>query len=340
MPTKQSKGQGGILLILRKALTDMISNTTEFIEKARKIHGDKYDYSISDYVNSRIKVKIICSIHGSFLQMPPSHLSNRGCPKCGIEKRNNFNRSNTETFIKKAIEGHKDKYDYSQVDYKAVLSKVIIICKKHGKFHQKPNVHLNGGGCPECGVEKLGASVMLSKEEFVKKSSQVHKNKYDYSKSDYINTSTKIIITCPIHGDFLQFPSYHMTGRGCQICRTSKGELKVLHFLKENQIPYTTQKMFDDCINPKTNKRLKFDFYIPSKNLLIEYDGPQHYRCGRVGTHIISQEDLAYTQHKDKIKTLYAKSKGIKLIRIKYTQFKQIEKILRRFDIYNRRGSM
>lgn len=128
---------------------------------------------------------------------------------------------------------------------------------------------------------------------------------------------------------FFQTPQCHLDGQGCSKCKSSKGELKIIHFLNENGIKYIAQKSFNDCKNLKTGYKLKYDFYIPSKNLLIEYDGEQHFKYGgNVGKYKITKSDLEYTKYKDKIKTKYAKRKGIRLLRICYKDFNKIGKII------------
>jgi hypothetical protein len=114
--------------------------TSEFIEQARKFHGDKYDYSLVEYINSRTKVKIICPEHGVFEQTPSSH-KGRGCNKCGINQAISKITCNTEQFIEKARKVHGDRYDYSLVDYVNCQTKVKIICPMHGVFEQTPSSH-------------------------------------------------------------------------------------------------------------------------------------------------------------------------------------------------------
>ena len=125
------------------------SSTEEFIQKAHKVHGDKYDYSKVEYVGALTKVCIICPEHGEFWQIPSAHLRGQGCPKCKAKKQT----CTTDEFIAKAKKIHGDKYDYSKVNYVNRKTKVCIICPKHGEFWQTPNHHLSGCGCPKCGVE-------------------------------------------------------------------------------------------------------------------------------------------------------------------------------------------
>jgi len=127
--------------------------TTElFIKESKKIHGDKYDYSLVDYKNSTKKVKIICLKHGLYMQTPAEHLSGRGCRSCGIESGIEKLSLSKNQFIDLAIKVHGDKYDYSLVDYKNRTKKVKIICKEHGVFEQIAGGHLNGSGCPSCAM--------------------------------------------------------------------------------------------------------------------------------------------------------------------------------------------
>ena len=126
----------------------------------------------------------------------------------------------TLKFIEKARGIHGDKYDYSLVNYKNNKTKVDIICPAHGKWSQVPNSHLLGKGCIICGFTstKINQPHTFTKEDFIIKANSVHKNYYNYSKSDYINYKTKLIITCPIHGDFTQAPYHHLRNRGCPSC--------------------------------------------------------------------------------------------------------------------------
>lgn len=127
--------------------------TQQFIEKARVIHGDKYDYPFN-YKNNRTKIKIKCNIHGIFEQLPNSHLLGSGCTDCGVIKRTNSIKFTQEEFIIKANLIHNNKYDYSKILYLDIFSKICIICPKHGVFWQTPNSHLNGTGCPVCKASK------------------------------------------------------------------------------------------------------------------------------------------------------------------------------------------
>ena len=188
-----------------------VQHTTEqFIEKAKEIHGDKYDYSKAKYTKSCNKLIITCPAHGDFEQEANRHLQKSGCVKCGILYNIRNQSATTEQFIIKAKETHGDKYDYDKVEYIKSKSKVIINCKHHGEFQQKPNSHLRGQGCPKCSAERIAISLTLTQEDFINRALKVHDNKYDYSLSEYKNSYVKIKIGCKEHGIFEQTPITHL----------------------------------------------------------------------------------------------------------------------------------
>ena len=209
IPNAHLKGSGCLKCgNIKKSEKERLT-TEEFIEKARKIHGDKYDYSKVEYINNYTPVCIICSKHGEFFQKPYNHLNGCGCRICCERKK-----LTTEEFIKQAREVHGDKYNYSKVSYINTHTKVCIICPEHGEFWQTPNVHLNKHGCPKC----CKRNTKYTKEDFVLKARQIHGWKYDYSKVEYVNSSTKVCIICPEHGEFWQTPGSHLSGKGCEKC--------------------------------------------------------------------------------------------------------------------------
>lgn len=132
------------------------SKTTEqFINEAKSVHGDKYDYSKVNYINNKEKVEIICKKHGIFKQSPISHLSGSGCPLCAFNLKTDNHRLTTEKFVKRAKNVHGDEFDYSNVEYVNNSTNVKIICKIHGEFEQTPSNHLIGHGCPICKSSKM-----------------------------------------------------------------------------------------------------------------------------------------------------------------------------------------
>jgi len=128
-------------------------------------------------------------------------------------------RLTTKEFIKKSKKVHGDKYDYSKVTYKNASTKIIIICKIHGEFEQMPNGHLCGKGCFLCGIKKRSDNITSTVKDFMKKARVSHGGRYDYSKMIYINSKTKITITCKEHGEFRQSPNSHLSRHGCPKCK-------------------------------------------------------------------------------------------------------------------------
>lgn len=307
------------------------STTEDFIRKAQLVHGDRYDYSRINYQTTHLPVEIVCKQHGTFKQSPASHLSGSNCPSCKLESNRikgleRFS-STTEEFIKKSQKIHGDKFDYSKVEYKNAHTPVKIICKEHGVFEQTPTSHLSGSGCRKCYGRRD------TTESFTKKAQLVHGDRFDYSKVNYKNTLTPVEIICKRHGSFLQKPDLHLRGKGCQICRESKGELNVAKSLKNLGIKYIRYFKFDDCIN-SNNRILIFDFYLPDLNMCIEYDGEQHFRSiDRWG----GDETFKKIQQNDKIKDEYCKKKGIYMLRISYhiNGYEKIHKYLQDwFEVY------
>lgn len=304
-------------------------STGDFIERASKIHGNKYDYSYVEYIDSYTKVKIKCLKHNViFLQRPNNHIQGKtGCIECGKEKFYVSCSFSTEEFVKQAIDIHGDRYDYSLVAYVDWKTKVKIVCRKHGVFEQQPLNHKQGQGCPECQSENASLRLRSSKNEFVEKAMKVHNNLYLYDDVIYTRNSTKVLITCHLHGNFSQTPASHLRGSGCPKCNLSKGELKIKLFLDSIGIKYETGKKFDGC---KCKRLLPFDFYIPDLNLAIEFDGRQHFRDVDFGG---NRDDKYFNDIKirDTIKTEFCKNQGIKLVRVSYLEFRQIETILSPF---------
>jgi len=236
-----------------------MSKTSEFIEKARKVHGDTYDYSKTVYTNSKDKVIIICKLHGEFLQVPNNHLSNHGCKKCSVpirveaaankwkELRDSGREHhvwNTSWFVKRAEEKHEGKYNYTKVVYVNKNTHVIIICPLHGEFSQVAKLHLRGSGCPKCAQEFTGAMLTTPPEEFFNECKEVHNNFYTYDYSTYKNSDSLLTIHCPLHGEFKQEAGRHKHGKGCWKCRNDTLSL-VLSDTKEEFIEKAKAKHND-----------------------------------------------------------------------------------------------
>ncbi len=245
---------------------DRITDTSSLINKLKDVHGDKYDYSLVKYIDSKTKVNILCPMHGIFERIPSGY--KQGCPKCYNDKRGDTKRYNTDEFVKKSKEIHGNKYDYSLVKYSSNKDKVKIICPIHGEFEQVAYNHMRGKGCVKCKDEKLHLLNKKSLNDFVLYSNMVHGDKYDYSLCEYVNSKTSVKIICPIHGEFEQKPEYHVNGSGCQKCSNlfdkMQSELKELIQSFNMEVLYNDRKI----LNGK-----ELDIYIPSKGVAIEFNG-------------------------------------------------------------------
>lgn len=194
--------------------------TTEiFIKEAESKHGQRYDYSKSVYVSAKDKVEIVCKHHGSFYQPALEHTKGRNCPECSNIKRGETRRSKYTTFIEDSNKVHNGLYDYSDTVYISKLVKVKIRCKEHGLFEQSPSCHLIGKGCPLCKGKKITAAKTRSTEWFVEKAVEVHRGTYSYISTEYRRSNEKVVIGCPLHGDFKLEPYKHLRGLGCTECR-------------------------------------------------------------------------------------------------------------------------
>lgn len=293
---------------------------TEFVKRAKAIFGDKYDYSLVDYKNTKKKVIIICPKHGKFLQRPLAHLKGHGCRKCFDDKLGNERRYTTEKFVSRAREIHGPIYDYSKVVYLKSNSKVDIICPKHGIFSQLPASHLAGRGCPKCAPDLKSQKTMRSQEDFIKAAKEVHGEKYNYSKVKYRGSLNRVEIICFKHGSFFQSPKNHIQGCGCPNCNNSHGEDCVQRFLDKFHFAYEKQKKLPDM---KYKLPLAFDFFLPEQNVAMEFNGEQHYYAIKAWGGI---DALRVRQQRDQIKRDYCSTHGIKLLEIRYE--KNIEKDL------------
>lgn len=299
----------------------MARKTTEqFIEQAKIIHGDKYDYSKTVYQNCKNKVCIICNnvdefgnIHGEFWQTPDNHInSKQGCPKCAKNIQ-----LTTGQFIAKSKLIHGDKFIYDKVNYINNSTNVIIICPKHGEFKQLPLNHLKGEGCYKCGREAVSLAKKVDKEESIEKAKTIHNNYYDYSLVNFNKTTDKVIIICPIHGKFEQIMNNHLRGQGCPLCCSSKGEKSIIKWLNSNNINFISQFKIDIDININKSGYAYIDFYLPDYNCFIEYNGEQHYVAKeRFG----GQIGLIKQQKRDQFIREYCINNNIKLIEIKFNE--------------------
>lgn len=296
--------------------------TKKFIERARKVHGDKYDYSKTDLDNrdEKGRICIICKEHGEFWQTPTNHLGGQRCYKCSKISMANKQRITEEDLRNKLINVFGNKYDLSKLGYIDYKHKVRLVCPIHGEFEQTPSNLIKGHGCPKCGNIKKGLSKMISQEKFEEMGNKIHDHKYIYTKADVHNRDKngKVIIICPIHGEFKQNVINHIYGKaGCPKCKSSKLEQKIIKLLDSNNIKYEHQKRFDWLGTQK------LDFYLSDYNVGIECQGEQHFIGSNFGSKTITDnESLALVKKRDKNKLNLCNEHNVRIL---YYSNKQYE---------------
>ena len=241
-----------------------------FLDKAVK-NFPEYDFSlVKEYKNNITKVPIICHKkdyagreHGIFMISPNNLLNGRGCPKCSGKCISNEDRKLFCSIL------HDYKYDYSNSDFSESKKITSVICPEHGEFKINYDRHFNRKiGCKFCSCH------VRDLESFKKEASKKHEYFYSYDKSVYKNSHTKLIITCPIHGDFVQEASSHLCGKGCPCCCESKLEKEVRIYMEINKINFIRYKTWDWLIY---RSKQFVDFYLPEFNSIIECQGAQHF---------------------------------------------------------------
>jgi hypothetical protein len=234
----------------------------------------------------------------------------------------NLKSKKGKDFILKSEIKHKYKYKYDLVIYKNTRTRVQIVCPIHGVFEQTPDAHLcAGSGCEKCARE-LHKLTTLSPER-IDKIKNTHKDTYLYNDLNVYNGF--INIYCQTHGTFSQYLYFHEYGHGCSLCNsTSRGERLIRTYLENKKIIFFTNHSFEDC---KRIKRLKFDFYLPDYQIIIEYDGEHHF----IENKYFGIGNLEYITGNDKIKNKYCIDNNINLIRIPYWDYSKINDILDNF---------
>jgi hypothetical protein len=276
-------------------------------------------------------VEIICPKHGSWLQTPSDHWKNHGCMGCRNEKLTKL-KYDLKEIKNKCKQKYGDKYNYDNInEYKGITEDIEIECNYHKhKFITTFHYHISNrnGGCKMCHYDNVKNKLSKSLSDFIIDSKAIHGDKYNYSQTEYINNHTKVKIICYEHGEFYQNPNAHIGSKqGCPKCKESKGEKEVRRILKELNIEFETQKTFPGLIYKKA---MRFDFYLPYYNIVIEYDGVQHFEPIS-WLHQNEKYNFNYQVIKDKIKDEYCRENQIPLLRIPYIEHNNIKDILVEF---------
>lgn len=284
----------------------------EFIKKSNEVHNNFYDYSKTIYTTAKKKVTITCPIHGDFKQEAFSHYK-CGCPECGDMRTRQKRSIPVKEILEEAEKVHSGFYDYSKVvDYTTKSKKYTIICPKHGEFQQNFENHLTGRGCSKCGRDRTTKSQTLTVEEVLSKCIEAHGDRYSYPNLNYVLYNENINVVCKKHGEFKQVAANHMAGSGCPQCGwvDSKDEIAIRDFLSEHiEVDHANRNILKN--------RAEIDFYIPSLNLGIEFNGLYFH----------SDKFQHNNYHLDK--TQQCQEKGIKLIHIFEDEWKNKEEVVK-----------
>lgn len=312
-------------------------STEKLVEKSNEVHGGKYSYDKAVYVNADTKIIVTCPEHGDFEQLPYVHLQGQGCPKC------NHKHLSLDELIVEFRKVHGDYYDYSLAEKGKLKDKIKIICPKHGIFEQAPSKHLNGQGCPKCGIERRINSSKISKDDFVERCNKVHGNKYDYTETVIDGLRGKTTIICPKHGRFRQIPYDHLHGHGCPSCSVSlsKNEEELYNYICSLIGEENVERRNRDILNGR-----EIDIYIPELKVGIEFNGivwhsekfgkDRYYHlqktedCILKGVSLYQVFEDEYEEHKEiiqeKIKHILDKTDGKLKVYARNTTIKKISR--------------
>jgi hypothetical protein len=302
-----------------------------FKERAIEIHGNKFDYSQSIFINQKLPIKIICTEHGEFYQCPDKHISKnaKGCVKCwnvirkGLKRVNTFKKPNAtkEYFLAKADKKFKKQFKYDLSAYKGITKgKITITCPLHGLFYTTPLNHLQSStGCYQCGLIQKNQSKTVDYEKTIQELESLYSGKYhypEYNKETYKTRKSVIDIICKKHGLFRKKVQKHLSGQGCFHCRVD--EMIDTNIL----VGGYSEKLFAD--KPEIKNESAILYYL-------EINNGQFYKIG-----------ITRTSTKNRIKGIISKSKG-EILHVKtlkevkntlYNCFKKEQRILKQYDAH------
>lgn len=191
----------------------------EFVRRARSKHGDRYQYLPDNFDGATKYTTIICPVHGVFKQVAEAHYRGQGCPRCRNDSASDRCKMPFDEFVRRSRIEHGDRYEYLSTIYDGTGFKTQIVCPDHGMFEQLAMNHLVGHGCPKCAEIVRCRKRRSSTREFIEKARRKHGNRYGYSRVEYVDAHTNVIIICQNHGEFAQTPNGHLGGHGCPTCK-------------------------------------------------------------------------------------------------------------------------
>lgn len=300
----------------------------QFVERGNKKYEDAYDYSKVTFVSKKTPVVIGCVKHGEFMKAPSEHLNSKsgGCNACNhlatASLQKGTHKYTKDNFIERCMITHRGRYSYSKTNYTHHTAPVTITCLEHGDFEQAPLSHIKGHGCWDCSRAQQKISRTYTTEEFIKRAQEVHGSRYDYSLVVYTKAQSKVRFLCNAHGVFEQIPNDHLRGLGCSKCGTSysRPHQKVVAYLQELGLKEVEDFLINDrktLQNPKSNRFLELDIYLPRRKLAIEVDGAFfHGHCHDSSTIV----DVQQVRRQDGLKDELCKQLDINLVRLSDTK--------------------
>jgi hypothetical protein len=235
--------------------------TADFVAESKKVHGDRYDYSLVAVTTNTTPVQIVCPDHGVFLQAPKQHRKGQGCPTCGGTQK-----LDQGVMLTRFAEVHGARYDYSKAVYTSAREEVTIVCPDHGEFSQIAALHWGGRGCPKCAKRVLAADLRKSADEVQLDLQRQGGAGFTYDVSGYTNNKGFISVTCD-RGHVFEQRVNDAKRYGCPSCagRNSAGEGELRAFIQSLGVePVKTRKIAP----PK-----EVDMWCPEQKVGFEFNG-------------------------------------------------------------------
>lgn len=326
------RGGGCKLCSSYKVNSSKRTSLIEFVRKSKSFYDIEYNYDDVQFNNLHDKVILSCPIHGKWEVIAANHMMGKSsCPSCHklktIKKLKDSNLISQDDFIYRCEKAHNFIYDYSKTKYTHSMDYVLIICKIHGEFRQQARNHMIGKGCPRCANKEKSKNLTRTIKSLLQSFKNIHGDRYLYDLNHKVRGIDYINIKCKTHGDFKQMARVHLEGKGCPKCSLSHGENAIAMYLTKNQIDFEVEYKINDGV---TDRILRYDFFLPKYNTLLEYDGEQHYFPVNFGgmTNEIASEVHKKIVERDKRKNKWAKENNFRLIRIAYNS--NIEDVLKK----------
>jgi predicted RNA-binding Zn-ribbon protein involved in translation (DUF1610 family) len=300
----------------------------DFIKEAKEKFPE-YDFSNTIYINRRTSIKFICPKHGEQTIYPGNMLyKNEGCKECGNEHKKQLMLKDESEIIEKSKAIFNNKYyNYKFIYPENSRRRISMICKEHNYTFENTvaNHIILKQGCKMCAIENQKKAITKSLEVYIEQCYNKFNTLYDFPniENEYKNGESNISIKCNRCGNIFirRAKAFLNQNSTCPDCNSSNGEIAVLGVLKKNKINYIHHYYFKDCVY---KNKLEFDFYLLDYNIVIEYQGKQHY----VDNGWKSGKEFKEQQIRDKIKREYCKNNGIKEIEIPYWDYDKIEQII------------